>query len=311
MNPRILLVSLALILSLCLSFGEVRREEYCGKVWRYDLECALNKTLSNEEIEKVLSFVDVKGISCVEIAWNTLEWVQKNVRYDVVKASLPPPVITFKGGEVVVQSPERFYQTPEETAKLKKGICGDIAILTTALMLAKNCKSYVAFVEFRNQEVDHLASLVFLDRFYVLDQNLPPMDLGSYYNKWLREGKRIEQITIYDMGVKIGNLTVEDLKSQDREFTKQDLDLLRALIVDEMKKRFSFGNLDRFEQKAVLRMKFEGFADYYSDVFADKIAELIAEKLLEKVDGKWDAFTLEARDNFPDLEIVLTLFKLP
>lgn len=311
MNPRILLISLALILSLCLSFGGVSREEYCEKVWRYDLECALNKTLSKEEIEKVLGVVELQGTSCEEIAWNTLEWVQENVRYDVVKASLPSPVIIFKGRDVIVQSPERFYQTPEETAKLKKGICGDIAIFTTALLLGKNCKSYVAFVDFRDQEVDHLASLVLLDKFYVLDQNLPPMDLGSYYNKWLREGKRIEQITIYDRGVKIGNLSVEDLKSQDREFKEQDLDILRALIVEEIKKRFSFGNLDRFGQKIVLRMKFDGFADYYSDVFAKKIAELIAEKLLEKVEGKWDAFTLEAKANFPDLEIVLTLFKIP
>ncbi|MEM0203893.1 MAG: transglutaminase-like domain-containing protein [Archaeoglobaceae archaeon] len=310
MSSRVAVVLIAVLLSFCLGLGGISKEEYCEKVWRYDLECALNKTLSAEEIEKVSGVLDLHGANCIDSAWKTLEWVQENIRYDHVKASLPPPVITFKGRDVIVQTPERFYQTPEETVRLGKGICGDIAILTTALMLSNNCKSYVALIDFHGEEVDHLASLVFLDKFYVLDQNLPPMDLGSYYNKWLREGKRIDNVTIYDKGLKIGNLTAEELRMQDQEFTKDDLKRLEALMANEMKKNFSFGSVDRFREKLVLRMKFEGFADYYSDAFADKIAELLAKRLLEKVEGDWDAFTLEAKANFPDLEVVLTLFRI-
>lgn len=308
---RVAVVSIVAVFSLCLGFGGITKEEYCEKVWRYDLECALNKTLSAEEVEKVSNVVNVHGTNCAETAWKTLEWVQENVRYDYVKASLPPPVIILKGKDVIIQTPERFYQTPEETARLKKGICGDIAILTTALMLSNNCKSYVALIDFHGEDVDHLASLVFLDRLYVLDQNLPPMDLGSYYNKWLREGRKIDSITIYERGLRVANLTAEELRNQDQEFTEEDLKRLQVLITSEIKKRVSFWNLERFKEKLVLRMKFEGFADYYSDVFADKIAELLAKKLLEKVEGRWDAFTLEIKANFPDLEVILTLFKTP
>ncbi|MEM2895141.1 MAG: transglutaminase-like domain-containing protein [Archaeoglobaceae archaeon] len=310
MSSRVVVVLVAVLLSFCLGFGGISKEEYCEKVWRYDLECALNKTLSAEEIEKVSGIVNLHGSNCMDFAWKTLEWVQENIRYDYVKASLPPPVITFKGRDVIIQSTERFYQTPEETVRLGRGICGDIAILTTALMLRHNCKSYVALVDFQNEEVDHLVSLVFLDKLYVLDQNLPPMDLGSYYNKWLRAGKRIEHITIYDKGLKLGNLTAEELRVQDQAFTKDDLKRLETLMASEMKKRFSFGALERFREKLVLIVKFEEFADYYSDAFADKIAEFLVKRLLEKVEGDWDAFTLEAKAKFPDLEVTLTLFRI-
>lgn len=309
MSSRIALVLIALSLSLCLGFGELSREEYCEKVWRYDLECALNKTLSPSEIEKVSQVVSTSSTSCAEIAWETLKWIQENVRYDQVKASLPLPVITIKGRNVEVQPAERYYQTPEETVGLGRGICGDIAILTTALMLSKNCKSYVALIDFRGEETDHLASLVFLDDFYVLDQILPPMDLGSYYNKWLREGKRIEKVTVYEKGSPIGNFSEDELKIRDRKFTEGNLKRIRALLVDEIKGKIPFGIPEHFREKLVIKMRFNGFADYYTDTFADKIAELLAKKLLEKVEGDWNAFTIEVGAKFPDLEVALTLYK--
>lgn len=310
MNSRIVLLSLLVVFSLCIGPSSIGREEYCEKVWKYDLECALNKTLSVGEIEKVSDLArSLRGINCAETAWKTLKWIQENVRYDVVKASLPPPIITLKGRDIIVQSPDRFYQTPEETARFRKGICGDIAILITALMLSNDCKTYVAFIDFQNKNVDHLASLVFLDRLYVLDQTLPPMDLGSYYNKWLREGKKIHSIAIYEKGVRIENLSAEELKNQNQEFAEKDLKRFQDFLVNELGKRFAHGSPERFKEKLIVRMSFEGLADYYTDLFSEKIAEMVVEKLLEKVEGRWDKFTLEIMANYPDIEVSLTLFR--
>ncbi|MEM0351227.1 MAG: transglutaminase-like domain-containing protein, partial [Archaeoglobaceae archaeon] len=134
----LLLSFLTLFLVCCtgVEIGKMSKEEYCQKTWKFDLECALNHTLSDEEVQKISELAEkLKGENCKQTAWNALKWVEENLKYDYYKASLPPPTIITKGREVTVLNPERIYQTPEETMMLRKGICGDFAILTTAILI--------------------------------------------------------------------------------------------------------------------------------------------------------------------------------
>lgn len=302
---KMLILALIPILASCLG---ISKEDYCEKAWRFDLECALNYTLSEKEIAKISNLAEkLNGRDCAKTAWNILEWTEENIRYNDSKASLPAPKITIKGREVIVDNPWRVYQTPEETLMLRSGICGDYAILITALLLKNNCKAYIAYVNFKNSEIDHLASLVLLDRFYVLDQKLPPIDLASYYRKWLRDGKEVESLEIYERDRRIMNLTAEDMLSQDYEFKKEDLRRIEFLLTEKLKKSFVQDEIAVYREKFILRMSFEGLADLYSPVFAEEFAEMIYKKVMERIKGKWSRFKLEIQLQWPDIILNLSL----
>lgn len=305
---------LVVFLAGCLSF-ELSREEYCSKAWRWDLECALNKTLSDKELEKVrgLSMM-LKGGDCIESSWNVLYWVEENIEYDVYKAHLPIPSIMIRGKEVIVQNPERMYQTPLETSQLRKGICGDYAILMTALLINLNCKPYLLRIEFDQEEAGHLATAIFLDQYYVLDQKLPPMDLGSYYKKWLQEGKRITIVHIYDKENLIGNLTASEMQEFDYVLSESDLKFIENHLREVLRKRLledariPLG----YWEYATLRITFYNYAELYTPAYSKKIAEKIAKEVIENFENgnkNWRTFKVKVLQSSADIIVELQLGK--
>lgn len=309
---RAFLLLIPLLISGCL-FSELSREEYCEKAWRWDLECALNITLSEGEILKVNDLAkELRGKDCVESAWNVLKWVEENIEYDSQKALLPTPTIFTRGKEVVIQDPERTYQTPSETVKLKKGICGDYAILISALMANLDCKPYILRFEFEGEETGHLATAIFLEQYYILDQKLPPMDLGSYYNKWLGEGKRIKVGYIYDKGLLIGNITPTHMQKFDYKLSVSDLEFLESYLRAELKKRCREDTRipSGYWEYSRLRITFQNYAELYTPVFSEKIAERVAEKVIEEFEKSkkdWKAFKVEISENSGALVVELEL----
>ncbi|MEM2727161.1 MAG: transglutaminase-like domain-containing protein [Archaeoglobaceae archaeon] len=310
---RLFLILVPLILAGCLSF-ELSREEYCNKAWRWDLECALNATLNDEEVAKVKDLsIELKGKDCIESSWNVLQWIEENIEYDNLKAQLPTPSIMTRGKEVIVQNPDRMHQTPIETVEIKKGICGDYAILTTALLMNLNCKAYLLRLEFDGEEAGHLATAIFLDQYYVLDQKLPPMDLGSYYKKWLREGKRITVAHIYDKGLLIGEITPEEMQEFDYQLTDSDLKFLENHVRLELKKKLREDSRvpSGYWEYATLKITFQNYAELYTSAFSEKIAEKIAKGVIESVeeDKGWKAFKLELKQNQMDIIAEIQLAK--
>lgn len=310
----LLLILIPLVLSGCLSF-ELSREEYCTKAWRWDLECALNVTLSHEEVSKVkdLSF-KLRGDDCIESSWNALQWIEENIEYDNLKAQLPSPTIITRGKEVIVQNPDRIYQTPIETVEIGKGICGDYAILTTALLMNLNCKPYLLRLEFDGEETRHLATAIFLDQYYVLDQKLPPMDLGSYYKKWSREGKRITVAHIYDKGLLIGEITAEEMMEFDYKLSDSDLKFLENHVREELRKKLREDQRipSGYWEYAKLRITFQNYGELYTPAFSEKIAEKIAKGVIESVeenDKNWRSFKLELKQISGDIIAEVQLAK--
>ncbi|MCS7130873.1 MAG: hypothetical protein NZ872_05590 [Archaeoglobaceae archaeon] len=286
----------------CISF-ELSREEYCNKTWRWDLECALNETLSEKEVLKVAEqALKLKGKDCIENSWNVLKWVGENIEYDPQKAELPTPIIITKGKEVAIQNPERFYQTPLETLKFRRGICGDYAILISALLMNLDCKPYILRFEFEGEETGHLATAIFLDQYYVLDQKLPPMDLGGYYKKWLMDGSKIVKIEVYDKGSFIGELKGDQISGFDHKFSDSDLKLLEDRIRETIKKRLKEDPeiQKSYLESAMVKLTFLNYAEFYTSTFSEKIAEIIAEKVIEsieKTNKKWMAFYIDLKAN--------------
>ncbi|MCS7144816.1 MAG: hypothetical protein NZ879_07340, partial [Archaeoglobaceae archaeon] len=308
------LILIPVFLSGCISF-ELSREEYCNKVWRWDLECALNETLSEKEVLKVKDLSEMlRGRDCVESSWNILQWVEDNIEYDSYKAILPSPTIITRGEDITVQNPERVHQTPIETLELRKGICGDYAILISALLMNLDCKPYILRFEFESEETGHLATAILFDQYYILDQNLPPMDLGSYYKKWLQEGKRIKIVQIYDKGFLIGNITPSEMRKFDYALSDLDLKSLEAHVRERLKKelmedpRIPLG----YWEYATLRITFYNYAELYTPLYSNKIAENIAEEVVENFEDKnknWRAFKLGLRQNSNDIIVEVQLAK--
>ncbi|MEM0214982.1 MAG: transglutaminase-like domain-containing protein [Archaeoglobaceae archaeon] len=311
---RLFLILVPLILAGCLSF-ELSREEYCSKAWRWDLECALNLTLTDEEVKKIGELAEsLRGNDCVESSWNVLEWVEENIEYDNFKAQLSSPIIITKGKEIMVQNPDRIYQTPIETVKIRRGICGDYAILIAAFMINLNCKPYVLRFEFTEEETGHLAVGLLLDQYYVLDQKLPPMDLGSYYKKWLHQGKRINRTYIYDYGLLIGEISANEMRNLDYNFSSSDLRFLKDRLRISLREYFreDSGIPQGYWEYLSLKITFQNYADFYTPVFAEKFAEKISKEVLRAIKEykkDWKAFKLEISQISGDLVVEVQLAK--
>jgi len=311
---RLLLLAVPLLFSLsCCLLAELSREEYCEKAWRYDLECALNYTLSEEEVAKVRELAEsLRGKDCLDSSWNVLEWVEKNIEYDSWKALLPSPTILIRGKEVIVQNPERFYQTPYETVKLRKGICGDYAILIAALLMNLGCEPFLIRFEFEGENAGHLSAAILLDQYYVLDQNLPPADLGSYYRKWLKEGKRINEGYIYSRGIQVGKLTAEEMREFDHELSESDIRALRDMVRNELRQRMKEDPSIPvgYIEYAKLKITLQNYAELYTPAFSEKFAEMIAKDILEnlkKSERDWKAFKVEIERKAADLVVEVEL----
>ncbi len=286
---RAIVVAIAAIIALCVSQPQ---QIGCEKVWRYDLQCAVERAMNDSEIAKISKLAEkLRGKNCAETAWNVLEWVDKNVEYDYAKAAMPEPVIIVRGSEVTVQNPDKFYQMPSETIKLRRGICGDIALLTAALLKADGCEAYVLNITLKNGY--HAAVAVKIgDDIYILDQHLPPLDPGSYLKKLKLDGKEVVSIE------PIGNMT---LKYKDYSMTPRDAKLLEEKIEDAIAEKAGAMNVEGLRAGGV-ELRLYRYAEYYAPPFADEYAEHIAEKLLRKM-GRFARFDVTVKIDGGDLVV--------
>lgn len=227
------------------------------KLWRYKLEYALEVALSSSELSKIYDFaIKLKGNDICESAWKILEWEDENIEYDYIKANVTAPVIYYHKDPYydiiidveVVGGTDYYYQTPYETIERGKGVCGDYAILTSALLLAMNYSPvYIFYISYENYENKHVAAAIKVNgQYFILDQHLPIWDLGRYYYHEIEEGKRIKNATVYAIyrGEKFANakivekFTDEDFKKYTYVIKQSDLELLQKDLIDEFEERF-------------------------------------------------------------------------
>ncbi len=274
--------------------------QICRKLWRYNFVCALKYALNSTNLAEVKALAErLKAKSPNQDVWNVLEWEGKNIRYNWSKARLPATVVEYWSGSQNEQSRVEivrkgiWYQTPGETVHRGSGICGDYAILTSALLLDMNITPYPVIVNFTNG-AGHAAVFVKLKGWYfVLDQHLPPMDLGAYYREWKYYrsktfgSRTVENVHVYEVkrGDKeaevadLGVLKLKQMLSENYNITNSDL---YALSYGLMKRFESIGlkidpNLKGLKPGAYLpegyssgrywTFTFPHYADYYNPVF--------------------------------------------
>ncbi len=264
----------------------------CRILWRYSFVCALKYALNSSNIAKVKTLAEeLESNTTRQDVWNILEWEGKNLKYNWSKATLPPTVVEYYGSSVKIVRKGIWYQTPEETLKMHSGICGDYAIFTSALLLDMNVTPYPVVVNFTS-EMGHAAVLVKIDGWYfVLDQHLPPMDLGTYYREWKYYRTEFGERTIKDMHIyevqkgreakvkDLGIITAREMLKEDYNLTDRDL---KALCYGVMKE---FENLGLKADPVLSSLRpgsylppgysdgrywtftFPHYADYYNPVF--------------------------------------------
>ncbi len=267
-------------------------KENCKLLWRYSFKCALEYALNYTNLEKVRFIAKkLEGNSVQQKVWNVLKWEDKNIKYNWSKATLQPTVIEYVGSRVKIIRKGIWYQTPEETIEKRSGICGDYAILTAALLIDMNVTPYVAVVNFTSG-LSHAAVLVKIDGwFFVLDQHLPPMDLGTYYKDWLfyrtKFGcRKIVSLHIFRVipgrvskVIDVGFVNASEMKKEDYNISYRDLKALSNAVMLEFEKKGLNPdyNLKGLKPGSYLpagytsgkywTFKFPHYADYYNPVF--------------------------------------------
>ena len=137
--------------------------------WRLRLDAeAVKAALSlhyRRNIRALASMLSSQDL--VETVWSVLAWVDENLSYDYAKEALE---------EALLDDP------PTVLLRSRRGICGDYALATAALLLEAGVQEvYVIVLEFEHTELKHAAAMVRISGdYFVLDQHLPPMQLGGY-----------------------------------------------------------------------------------------------------------------------------------
>ncbi len=317
--------------------------EFCKNEinWRYNLEKAIYCTLNQKELIGISELaLKLKGKDIKESAWNILEWENNTIDYDWNKASLPPPKLVYwsDGRIEVVEGKENVIQTPTETIQRGKGICSDYTILTAALLLEMGYQPvYILDIRFENYPIGHVTAAIKVGgEFFALDQHPPLLDLGSYYKKWAEDqgtfsNKKIQNITVYRVGVKgseievenLGNLTADEIKQLDYTLSKEDLKAIESTLVVLFERRFhdlrEDVNLKDLDVKGYLpigykkggfwRFQFPHFAEYYNPVFHYQFTEFLFKRMLNTETfndlANSNRFWIEVRKGDGDLTVML------
>jgi hypothetical protein len=317
--------------------------EFCKNevYWRYSLEKSIYCALNERELLNIsYQALELKGIDIKESVWNLLKWEKDTIEYDWDKASLPPPeVIFWSDGRVeVIKGKENIIQTPTETIQRKKGVCGDYAILTIALLVEMAYKPvYLLDIRFESDRIGHVAAAIRIDnQYFAIDQHPPVLDLGSYYKKWAEHrgdfgNKKILNITIYRVEVKenrvvvanLENLTAEEIKQFDYTLKVEDLKAIQSTMMMLLEENFPNlrrdENLKDLEKRRYLPLGYrEGgswkvqlpyFAEYYNPVFHDQFTKYLFEQMLreEIVENLTNSnrFWINVREEAGDLSITL------
>lgn len=104
------------------------------------------------------------GKSMSQIAWEILEWEDKNASYNYTEYSLPYPEVS---------DPISFYYS-------RSGVCADYALFTASALLAYGAeKAFI--VTFDTLQGPHAAAGVKINgTFFILDQHLPVYEWADY-----------------------------------------------------------------------------------------------------------------------------------
>ena len=242
----------------------------------------------------------------VGTVWNVLKWVDENMEYDEAKAASPAPPL----------------DDPATTIARGRGLCGDYALATAALLLESGFSEvYVLVLDLKGSKQGHAATAVKLGgELYVLDQHLPPMRLQSYIP--FVEAKFGSKVTSIK-AIKVSRRADGEVSAEMLELKPPPppppprsalLEEIRAAIAGRLRKvvredrrlrDLALKELDRLLKGVKHELKlppgyFEGEsyalslpAYYVSDLFLDKLLdEFVLENLLEEATG-YDAFWVE------------------
>jgi len=315
----------------------------CPGTWRYIFKEALKCGLSSNELTKISYLaIELKGQTVQESAWNILEWLQNNIEYDNYKASLPAPIIQISENGTIIGvtgGEGTEIQTPYETIKKGKGICTDYTILTLALLLEMDYSPVYAFeINFENSSTKHTTAAIKIDgEYFLLDQNLPPMDLGTYYNKWAlyrKEKLLISNATVYEIQKSGENLTIkiigimlaEDFKNKNYDFTSADLavmanDLMELFLENypNLSRGFYISDIDKkvhlpygYANRSTWKLELPDFIDYYTPTFHTEFVEYFYRRFTEnpkvvKDLSKFNRLWIRVERDQNTLRIVLNL----
>lgn len=178
--------------------------------WRHTYnEEAFKAGLSKYFREKLRTVTKdfTKYSTTLDKAWAILEWIDENIEYEYTKADYVDALV-YNWSKLTSEQKElydnltRLY-APNDIIVYKKGICGDYAILTAAMLLDSGVSPvYLLDISFENSKVGHAAVAVKIEgELFVLDQHLPPIPIGNYYWTWAikNNSKIIANITFYEV----------------------------------------------------------------------------------------------------------------
>jgi len=289
----------------------------------YSLRGALECYLNNRTMMQALMglALQLKGSNLEESAWNVVDWEDKHISYDWMRAQ------EASDNESVP------IQTPLQTIRRGKGICVDYAVLTVALLVDMDYSSvYVFDINFSNSRIGHAAAAVKIDGMYfMIDQHPPIEDLRAYWMDWAYwrqwESNGTERNLIISRAVvyevlkvhnkiavhRVGVLTAQDFKKEGHTFTQADV----QRIVSDLRAMFlnSFPNLHLDEGIANLDnskylpsgysegnswvTEFPHFGEYYNPVFHKEFVDYLYQNLVDSKElvadlKKYTCFWLKA-----------------
>ncbi|AFK22664.1 transglutaminase-like domain-containing protein [Pyrococcus sp. ST04] len=222
--------------------------------------------------------------SKAQVIWDLLKWEGEYFEYDNEKKS-----------SIILR--------PSEFLKRRKGVCTDYTVLTAGILLALNITPvYVLLIHFAETPIMHSAVAVKIDNTtFVLDQRLPPKDLGSYWVEFAKEGKIITEAEVYEVQ-KPGNvlytglLTVPDFRNEDYNPTYFDAYKLSKILVGMFKNKTLLFPREElrisippgFKERKVWIFRFNDLKVVYHPTFSKQYAEMILEEILSEEDVKED-----------------------
>ncbi|MDK2783072.1 MAG: hypothetical protein PWQ32_661 [Thermococcaceae archaeon] len=206
-------------------------------------KAGLSKLLRNEISSISKQFAEYN--TTLEKIWAVLEWVDENIQYNYTKAEHID--ILVANWSVFSEYQRELYinltklQAANDTAYLKSGICGDYAILTASLLLESNITPvYMLDISFKGEEVGHAAVAVKINgEYFVVDQHIPPVHIGSYYWKWVDDGKEISNTTFYEIGLDENGepilhsnwtWTGEQMKEKTYHMSERDIEKITEIV---------------------------------------------------------------------------------
>ncbi|ALV63237.1 Calcium-binding acidic-repeat protein precursor (ARP) [Thermococcus sp. 2319x1] len=216
--------------------------------WRtyYDSEAfkaGLSKLLRSKISSLSEQFTEYN--STLEKVWAILEWIDNTVQYNYTKANYVDVLVinwsTLSDYQRELYANLTKLQAANDTIYYQSGICGDYAILTASLLLESNITPiYMLDITFKDKKPGHAAVAVKIgSEYFVIDQQIPPIHIGSYYWKWVDDDMEISNITFYAIRLnKNGEpiiysnwtWTGNQIKEKTYHMSKKDIEIITEIV---------------------------------------------------------------------------------